>query len=76
MQVTYTVQGSINASVQAGDNIYFCLKTPDANYQTSNSFVYSGVISEIEKLAQTTNIIVTVNNSARLLESFLNNTFA
>ena len=33
MQVTYTVQGSINASVQAGDNIYFCLKTPDANYQ-------------------------------------------
>ena len=62
MQVTYTVQGSINASVQAGDNIYFCLKTPDANYQTSNSFVYSGVISEIEKLAQTTNIIVTVNN--------------
>tara|TARA_Y100000114_G_C11648600_1_gene272980 strand:+ start:375 stop:755 length:381 start_codon:yes stop_codon:yes gene_type:complete len=62
MQVTYTIQGDINTSVQVGDNIYFCLKSPDASYQTSNSFVYSGVISGIEKLAGNTNIIVTATN--------------
>tara|TARA_R100000149_G_C5776442_1_gene74388 strand:- start:70 stop:450 length:381 start_codon:yes stop_codon:yes gene_type:complete len=62
MQVTYTIQGDINTSVQVGDNIYFCLKSPDASYQTSNSFVYSGVISGIEKLAGNTNIIVNATN--------------
>ena len=62
MQVTYTIQGDINTSVQVGDNIYFCLKSPDASYQTSNSFVHSGVVSGIEKLAGNTNIIVTATN--------------
>tara|TARA_R100001440_G_scaffold23896_3_gene38814 strand:+ start:149 stop:529 length:381 start_codon:yes stop_codon:yes gene_type:complete len=62
MQVTYTIQGDVNTSVQVGDNIYFCLKSPDASYQTSNSFVHSGVVSGIEKVGGNTNIIVTATN--------------
>jgi len=62
MLVEYTIQGEINSSVQIGDNIYFSLKTLDSGYQTSNSFTYSGIASNITKGLSNTIIAVDVDS--------------
>jgi len=66
MIVEYTIQGQINSSVQAGDNIYFSLKTPNSSYETSNSFTYSGVVDSIEIGLSSSVISVNVDNDSNI----------
>ena len=66
MIVEYTIQGQINSSVQAGDNIYFSLKTLNSSYETSNDFTYSGVVDSIERGLSSSIISVNVDNDSNI----------